>query len=272
MMRKTTIISAAAALALGAAAVGGMALAGVFTATAEDPAPAASSLKPSDVTVKVASATYDGVDAEFTLDIAWPPADGAAVAQISPATLTNAKGEQILASEGEPRNASGSVQWVSFHDLPASFIAGPLTLNVESVALGGKAEVAAARSTVSGPWSVSTLLPAASNATTSAISASGSFGRGEIALTSVVQTATQTIIRGTQTGLMTQSTASSQVWQASTLVAPDGTSLPCEWSVANSDGTIELRFARTSGAVTLHVPAAGAEGGAGASLAFVVPA
>ena len=272
MTHRITIISAAAAVALGAAAVGGMAIAGVFTATAENPAPSASSLKATDVTVKVANASYNGLDAEFTLDIGWPSAAGSAVAQVAPPTLTNAKGEQMLASEGEPRNASGSVQWVSFHDLPASFTTGSLTLKVESVSLGSKAEVAAARSTVSGPWSVSAVLPAASNATTLPISASSNFGSGQIVLTSVVQTAKQTIVLGQQTGLIAQATPSSEVWQQSTLVTSDGKTLPCEWSVANSDGTIELRFARTSGAVTLRVPAAAAGGGTGAVLAFEVPA
>lgn len=270
MKNKTTIVTAAAALALGAATVGGMAIAGIFTATAEDPAPTASSLKPSDVTVKVASATYNGRDAEFTLDVTWPAAGGAAVAQISPPTLTNAKGEQILASEGEPHDASGSVQWVSFHDLPASFTSGQLTLKVESVSLGAKAEVAAARSTVAGPWSLSAVLPRADSAASSAISASSSYGSGEIVLTSVVQTPTQTIVLGHQTGLTPGATASSEVWQQSTLVTPDGKTLPCEWSVANSDGTIELRFARASGGVTLNVPAP--DTGTGASLSFELAA
>ncbi len=269
MIHSRTIVGATAALVLGAAAVGGMAIAGVFTATAEDPAPAASSLKAADVTVKIASASYNGLDAEFTLDIAWPAASGAAVAQISPPTLTDAKGEQVLASEGEPRNASGSVQWVSFHDLPPSFTTGALTLKVESVSVGGKAEVAAARSTVAGPWSVSTVLPAASKATMSVISASSSFGGGQIALTSVVQTAKQTIVLGQQTGLTAQATPSSEVWQQSTLVTSDGKTLACEWSVANSDGTIELRFARTSGAVTLRIP--GVNDGAGPSLSVTAP-
>lgn len=272
MIHSRTIVGATAALVLGAASVGGMAIAGVFTATAENPAPTATSLNAAGVTVKMASATYNGLDAEFTLDVTWPSAGGAAVAQISPPTLTNAKGEQVLASEGEPRNASGSAQWVSFHDLPPSFTTGPLTLKVESVSLGGKAEVAAARSTVTGPWSVPVVLPSADRPATSVVSASAALGGGEIVVTGVVQTAKQTIVLGRQTRLTSQATASSQAWQASRLVTSDGKTLPCEWSVANSDGTLELRFARTSGAVTLQVPTASAAGGVGAVRAFDVPA